>query len=63
MQPGDQVRLIDNPSRIGVLTSQDPIGEGRRRRVVVMFDDGLEPVLASSLEKVEVEINDPFVLM
>ncbi len=63
MQPGDQVRLIDNPSRIGVLTSQDPIGEGRRRRVVVMFDDGLEPVLASSLEKVEAEIKDPFVLM
>ncbi len=63
MQPGDQVRLIDNPSRIGVLTSQDPIGEGRRRRVVVMFDDGLEPVLASSLEKVEVAITDSYVLM
>jgi superfamily II DNA or RNA helicase len=63
MQPGDQVRIIDNPSRIGVLTSQDPIGEGRRRRLVVMFDDGLEPVLASTLEKVEAEVKDPFLLM
>ncbi len=63
MLPGDQVRLIDNPSRVGVLTSQNPIGEGRRRRLVVKFDDGQEPVLASALEKVESEVIDPFLLM
>jgi SNF2 family DNA or RNA helicase len=63
MQPGDQVRLIDNPSRIGVLTSQEPVGEGRRRRVIVMFEDGLEPVIASSLEKIESESTDPYVLI
>ena len=63
MKPGDQVRLIDNPSRVGVLTSQPPIGDGKRRRVVVKFDDGLEPVYELSLEKVEIEITEPVILM
>lgn len=63
MNPGDRVRLIDNPSRIGVLTSDPPTGEGRRRRLVVMFPDGAEPILASSLEPVEAETSDPYLLM
>lgn len=63
MKPGDRVRLIDNPSRVGVLTSDPPTGEGRRRRLVVHFPDGVEPVLASLLERVESEITDPYLLM
>lgn len=63
MNPGDRVRLIDNPSRIGVLTSDPPTGEGRRRRLVVAFPDGVEPILASSLERVETETTDPYLLM
>ncbi|MBK6717045.1 MAG: DEAD/DEAH box helicase [Burkholderiales bacterium] len=63
MNPGDRVRLIDNPSRIGVLTSDPPRGEGRRRRLVVDFPDGTEPILASSLERVEAETSDPYLLM
>lgn len=63
MNPGDRVRLIDNPSRIGVLTSDPPTGEGRRRRLVVAFPDGLETKLASALELVETETTDPFLLM
>lgn len=63
MNPGDRVRLIDNPSRTGVLTSDPPVGEGRRKRLVVSFPDGIEPVLASSLERVEVETTDPYLLM
>ena len=63
MNPGDRVRLIDNPSRIGVLTSDPPTGEGRRRRLVVAFPDGIEPILATSLERVLGETNDPYLLM
>lgn len=63
MQPGDRVRVIDNPSRVGTLTSHPPVGEGRRRRLSVMFGDGVETVLAASLEKVEVETTDPYLLM
>mgnify|MGYP001357918917 CR=1 FL=1 len=63
MNPGDRVRPIDNPSRIGVLTSDPPTGEGRRRRLVVAFPDGIEPILASSLERVETETTDPYLLM
>lgn len=63
MNPGDRVRLIDNPSRVGVMTSDPPTGEGRRRRLVVAFPDGVEPILANSLERVEAETSDPYVLM
>lgn len=62
MNPGDRVRLIDNPSRIGVLTSDPPTGEGRRRRLVVAFPDGLERILAGSLE-FDKDTNDPYLLM
>ena len=63
MNPGDRVRPIDNPGRVGVLTSDPPTGEGRRRRLVVAFPDGVEAMLASSLECVEAETTDPFLLM
>lgn len=63
MQPGDRVRVIDNPSRVGTLTSDPVVGEGRRKRLVVSFPDGTSPILASSLEKVEVETSDPYLLM
>lgn len=63
MNPGDKVRVKDNPSRVGTLTSQPAIGEGRRRRLVVDFPDGTEPVLEASLEKVERETRDPYLLM
>lgn len=63
MNPGDRVRPIDNPGRLGILTSDPPTGEGRRRRLVVAFSDGLEAMLASSLEHVEAETTDPFFLM
>ena len=63
MNPGDRVRPIDNPGRVGVLTSDPPTGEGRRRRLVVAFPDGVEAMLASALERVEAETTDPFLLM
>lgn len=63
MQAGDRVRLKDNPSRMGVLTSDAPIGEGRREKRIVQFPDGEESVLAGSLERVELETRDPFLLM
>ena len=63
MQPGDRVRLIDNPSRIGTLTSDPPVGEGRRKRLVVSFQHGIATLLASALEKVEAETRDRYLLM
>lgn len=63
MNPGDRVRIIDNPSRIGVLTNEPSSGEGRRLRLVVQFPDGPERVLAGSLEKVEAENRDPYHLL
>lgn len=63
MNPGDRVCLIDNPSRVGVLSSDPPVGEGRRIRVVVHFHDGPETILLSSLQKVAAETRDPYLLM
>jgi len=63
MNPGDKVRVRDNPSRVGTLSGDPPIGEGRRRRLVVDFPDGTEPVLEASLERVERETRDAFLLM
>ncbi|MFW9604971.1 MAG: SNF2-related protein, partial [Pseudomonas sp.] len=57
MQPGDKVRLIDNPSRIGILRNEVE-GPPHRQRVLVTFFDGREDFLIpSSLEKVEPEEN------
>lgn len=65
MLPGDQVRIKINPSRIGVLTNEPPSGAGSRQRLAVMFPDGVERILAASLEKLETEtaITDPYQLM
>jgi len=63
MNPGDRVRIIDNPSRVGTLSSAPPSGEGRRKRLTVVFQDGEEMVLASALERVESETTDPYQLL
>ncbi|MFN4265767.1 MAG: SNF2-related protein [Aquabacterium sp.] len=63
LQPGDRVCLKDNPSRVGRLTSDAPIGVGRRQKLVVSFSDGEEAVLVGALEKVQTESKDPLTLM
>lgn len=53
VEPGDKVRLIANPGRVGMVGNEGD-GSPARRRVLVQFLDGLEEfVLAASLEKVE----------
>jgi superfamily II DNA or RNA helicase len=53
MQPGDKVRLIANPSQIGIMGNETD-GPPHRLRVLVTFLDGDEQfVLKGSLEKVE----------
>lgn len=63
MNPGDKVRVIDNPSRVGTLSSEPPSGTGLRRRLLVNFIDGEEFVLEASLEKLQRETRDPYELM
>lgn len=63
MSPGDKVRVRDNPSRVGTLSSEPSSGAGVRRRVLVNFSDGEEYVLEASLEKVQRETKDPYELM
>ena len=63
MQPGDKVRVKGNPSRIGILTSDPPRGQGVRKRLVVCFPDGAEQLLEASLEKVTVEYQDSYLCM
>lgn len=60
MQPGDKVRLIANPARVGILGNETD-GPAHRQRVLVMFLDGLEDfVLPSTLEKVEGKSMQPY---
>lgn len=63
MKPGDKVRVRDNPSRVGTLSSEPPTGSDSRRRVLVNFDDGEEYVLEASLEAIKRETKDPYELM
>jgi SNF2 family DNA or RNA helicase len=63
MKPGDKVRVRDNPSRVGTLSSEPPTGSTLRRRVLVNFDDGEEYVLEASLEAIQRETKDPYELM
>ena len=63
MSPGDKVRVIDNPSRVGTLSSEPASGTGVRRRLLVNFSDGEEFVLEASLEKLHRETRDPYELM
>lgn len=63
MQPGDKVRLIANPGRVGILGSETD-GPPHRLRLLVNFLDGDEQfVLAGALEKVEKESLGPYDLM
>jgi superfamily II DNA or RNA helicase len=63
MQPGDKVRLIANPGRVGILGSETD-GPPHRMRYLVNFLDGDEQfVLAGALEKVEKESLGPYDLM
>ena len=63
MQPGDKVRLIANPGRVGVLGNETD-GPPHRLRMLVNFLDGDEQfVLAGALEKVEKESLGPYDLM
>lgn len=60
MQPGDKVRLIANPSRIGVLGNETD-GPPHRIRNLVHFLDGNEQfVLAGQLEKIDKEATGPY---
>jgi superfamily II DNA or RNA helicase len=53
MKPGDKVRLIANPARIGILGNETD-GPAHRLRVLVTFLDGSEDfVMPSTLEKFE----------
>lgn len=63
MQPGDKVRLIANPGRVGILSSETD-GPAHRQRILVHFLDGDEQfLLAGSLEKVEKGAAGPYQLM
>lgn len=63
MQPGDKVRLIANPGRVGILGNETD-GPLHRLRVLVIFLDGDEQFhLRSSLEKVERGSDGPFAMV
>ena len=60
VQPGDRVRVIANPGRVGMV-GKEIDGSPARRRVLVQFLDGSEEfVLAASLEKVGHESVGPY---
>lgn len=60
MKPGDKVRKIANPSRVGVLTGETS-GSKARLRYLVVFPDSEEFVLGESLEVVSgTGSQDPF---
>lgn len=60
VQPGDKVRLIANPGRVGMVGNEID-GSSARRRVLVQFLDGIEEfVLAASLERVEYNNVGPY---
>lgn len=63
MQPGDKVRLIANPGRMGVLGNETD-GPAHRLRVLVTFLDGSEEFhLNSALEKVDRAASGPFAMV
>jgi superfamily II DNA or RNA helicase len=63
LQPGDKVRLIANPGRIGILGNETD-GPPHRLRMLVTFLDGDEQfVLAGSLEKVRKEVTGPYAML
>lgn len=63
MQPGDKVRLIANPGRVGIIGNETD-GPPHRQRVLVNFLDGDEQfILIGSLEKVNRGPQGPYELM
>ncbi len=63
MLPGDKVRLIANPGRVGILGNETD-GPTHRLRVLVNFLDGDEQfVLSGSLEKIGKAASGPYELM
>ena len=63
MQPGEKVRLIANPARIGIIGNETD-GPPHRLRVLVNFFDGDEQfVLIGSLEKLERGPQGPYELI
>jgi superfamily II DNA or RNA helicase len=63
MQPGDKVRIISNPGRIGILGNETD-GPPSRKRVLVNFLDGGEQfVLEATLERVERETVGPYAMI
>lgn len=63
MQPGDKVRVIANPGRVGILGNETD-GPAHRQRVLVHFLDGDEQFFPTgALEKVEAKPQGPFALI
>ena len=63
LQPGDRVRLIANPGRVGIV-GQDTDGPAHRLRVLVHFLDGDEQYfLPGSLEKIDRAAQGPYELL
>ena len=63
MQPGDKVRLIANPGRVGILGNETDGPENRLRLLVNFLDGDEQFVLAGALEKIEKESLGPYDLM
>ena len=60
MQPGDKVRLIASPSRVGRLTSEQD-GPPHRLRYLVDFGGGAEEFHPlGSLENVKIDVPGPY---
>lgn len=63
LKPGDRVRLISSPERIGIMGNEFE-GSARRRRVLVTFLDGSEQYcLLGALEKVTGGSEGPYELI
>lgn len=63
ISPGDKVRVIANPGRVGRVGNETD-GTGHRLKVLVEFRDGDEEfILIGSLEKVDQRIVGPMALV
>lgn len=63
MQPGDTVRLIANPTKVGIVGNETD-GPAHRLRLLIKFLDGTQQyLLKGSLEKVEETLPGPYALM
>lgn len=62
LSPGQQVRVIADPSQVGTMTDQFS-GPANRQRVVVNFPGGMRPILLASLEAVPTQIETSYDLI